>query len=261
MGFNCTAVDKLDRSYPLAPIAQYEDSRLMGRIRNWATVVLVLVFVLVVGLILAYVGARESRADNDLWSRYSAAGVGLAVTVVAGLLVTVSLRVVDGARSRDQELRRLFLEIVKAYNQIKGSRRELRALGLATPSFGRERTETLSSDDVKELHSCLSSLNQAQLALEQVKRDAGQSRLFSDSILRQLQTIESYINVVVVEKWERHGPKLRDGSPVTLIDDLGLMDFVAYQSETFERCVSEPLRQITKYLNEQMYGKPRRGAR
>jgi hypothetical protein len=93
-----------------------------------------------VGLTLAVLS--DPRSDSsELWSDISKAGVAIAFTTVAGVIATGALKLTDHRRTRDQERRKVFHDVVEAYNEAKSARRGLSAMGLLKPKPHRLRSD------------------------------------------------------------------------------------------------------------------------
>jgi hypothetical protein len=213
----------------------------------WALLAAVLSVVFVIGMTVAVLFDRWSTSPDDLQATISKAGVTTAVITVAGALANGAIRLLDERRTRDQERRRVFHDVVDAYNEVKATRRAVKALGL----FDADRAE-LTADEAKDLRSIMARLIDAQLRFEAIRREVAQSDLFRDKegVLRQLGCAEDYINKSVVENWERHGGKVWTGAPPTVIESLGLQPFIA---DGFKRHISDPLDILTDLMQRELF--------
>jgi hypothetical protein len=189
------------------------------------------------------------------FGRSSKAGVGIAFTTAAGLIATGVSRLIDERRKRDEELRSILREVVKAYNQAKSTRR-MAALGLLDVR-SRRLPGRLHAEEVKEeLRTIMTELNDAQLRFEAIGRECQQSDLFSrrarrDSVIRELRTAENYINKSVLDKWESDGGGVWGGAEPNVLEELGLRAFI---DQGFQENVSKPLTQITFVLQQELFG-------
>jgi hypothetical protein len=143
------------------------------RRRPWFAVGIFLFALALVGIVMALVFNAASAAKDDLWWSISRAGVGIAFTAVAAAATTWAFKIVDQRRVRDEERRRLYHQVVEAYNEVKAVRRRLRALGLREP-----RSKPFAADEWTELRDAIGKLSVAQLAFEAIKRDIEHSDLF-----------------------------------------------------------------------------------
>ena len=100
------------------------------RMRPWVRVATFLLSIFAVGVATSILLNPRSRTVEELLVKFSDAGVTVAVITVAGALVTGSFRLLEERRTRDQERRRAFHEVVDAHNEVKLVRRSLAALGL-----------------------------------------------------------------------------------------------------------------------------------
>ena len=205
------------------------------------------------GIAMALLFDGLSKAKDDIWWSLSRAGVGIAITTVAGAVATGAFQLVDERRARDQERRRVFRETVEAYNQVKATRRRLRALGLLN-----HRSDRLVAEEALELRSIMAMLSDAQLRFEAIAREVDQSDLFAqkDAVTAKLKEVERYINGSVVQKWERQGARVKEGADPSALEDLGLREFIADNSSAFLKNVSTPLLGLTSILCEELFGSP-----
>ena len=98
-------------------------------LRRWRTVLVAAGTTLATGAVLVLIANTSGGFPADIRTDLTRAGVGLAVTAVLGILATAAFKDFDQARVKDQERRRIFREVVDAYNDLKAGRRRLRALG------------------------------------------------------------------------------------------------------------------------------------
>jgi hypothetical protein len=223
--------------------------------RPWFGVALVLTAVFMLGIAMAILFNIPSKAKDDLWWSLSRAGVGIAITTVAGAVATGAFQLVDERRGRDQERRRVFREVVEAYNQVKATRRRMRALGLLN------RSDPLLAEEAQELRSIMAMLSDAQLRFEAMAREVDQSDLFAqkdkDVVTTGLGEVVNYIRDSVLKKWEYHGARVQAKAYPSVLKDLELQGFIAHESRTFENIVCKPLDSLTEVLCEELFGKSR----
>jgi len=216
--------------------------------RPWSRVVFALSLLFLVGIGVALLFNGLSSANDDLASTISKLGAGIAITIFAGAIVTASFKLVDEQRARDQERRKVFSEIVRAYNQVKSARRNLKAWGILTT-----RSEpALQAEEAKELRMTMAKLNDAQLQLEAIAREMEESHLFKrkSPIKEKLRDVEHYINTSVLDLWEAHGGKVWEGADPIICNDLGLQDF----EKNFRCKVRKPMDELTKELHRELFG-------
>jgi len=84
------------------------------RMRPWVRVATFLLSIFAVGVATSILLNPRSRTVEELLVKFSDAGVTVAVITVAGALVTGSFRLLEERRTRDQERRRAFHEVVDA---------------------------------------------------------------------------------------------------------------------------------------------------
>ena len=209
----------------------------------------VLGLMFVAGIAVAIAFDQLSTSPEDLSATISKAGVTTAVITVAGAIANGIFRLLDERRLRDQERRRVFHDVVGAYNAVKAARRGMRALGLA--NF---RQPELGAEAAKELRSTMAGLNDAQLQFEAITREVEQADLFKrkKDVLAQLRTVEDYINKSVLDGWERYGSDAWAGATPNVVESLRLGPFM---TEGFKRHVSEPLDVLTEILQDELFGR------
>jgi hypothetical protein len=201
-----------------------------------------------VGIGVALLFDALSSANDDLASTISKLGAGIAVTTLAGAIVTTSFRLVDEQRARDQERRKVFSEIVRAYNQVKSARRNLKAWGSLTT-----RSESaLQAEEAKELRMTMAKLSDAQLQLEAIVREIDESQLFKckGPIKEKLRSVEHYINRSMLDRWEALGGKVWEGADPKICNGLRLQDFEA----NFHDEVRVRMDELTKDLHRELFG-------
>lgn len=215
--------------------------------RPWRGVVIALTFIFIAGIAVAAVFNGISANKDDIWSTISKAGVAIAATTVAGAVATGALKLVDEWRVRDQERRRVFHDVVETYNEVKSIRRSLRALGFLIPG-----SDPLTAEEAKDVLIIMTRLNDAQLRFEAIKREVEQSNLFNhpDPVIRELRTVEDYINKFAIEKWEESQGRIREGAGPGELDNLRLPDFI----KGFRENIFEPLHRLTSALHEELFG-------
>ncbi|WP_142098172.1 hypothetical protein [Pseudonocardia cypriaca] len=199
---------------------------------------------------MAIVFNPASRSPDDLLSKLSDAGLSVAVVTVAGAFATGFFKVLDERQLRDQERRKVFHELIDEYNQVKGVRRGLAALGVH-----KQRTRSLSSDETKELRAAMAKLNDAQLRFEAIKREVEQSNLFrrNADVARELREVEHFINRCVLDKWENYGGDIWEDASPSVLGNLGL---ATSMTAGFKSHVKQPLDRLTNILHEELFGRP-----
>jgi hypothetical protein len=214
--------------------------------------VTVLIAMTVIGLVAAFLFDQRSQSSDDIWANLSKAGVTIAVITVAGAMANIGIKALDERRARDLERRRLFHDIVDAYNAAKAARRGMSALG-----FKEQRDVALRADEADELRSIMAKLNETQLRFEAIKREVEQSDLFRrrNDMLQQLRIIEDYINKSVLDQWEKLGCKVWAGATPETVDGLNLRHFIV---DGFQTHVSAPLKILTQIIQGELAGHRRR---
>src|SRR4051794_30555172 len=101
-------------------------------------------FILALGLLIATVGVAAivrqfPERSTEMWLEVGKAALQLGLVVVVGGIVTGLLPIyLESVRRREERLeehrRQVFLDLLAAYNRLKGVRRTLRASGLGTVS-------------------------------------------------------------------------------------------------------------------------------
>jgi len=211
---------------------------------------------IIVGLVLIQVALTPGRSSTpfDIWPEVAKTGLQLCAITALGVVVTAAFRLVDARRARDQQRRQLFREILTAYNQVKATRRNLRALGMLDVGC-----RIFDGDQVKELKAEMRAVNEAQLRFEEIARSIEQTDLFRDSatIVELLRMAEEFLNKKVVEKWETEGGQISTGVGAVELGRLKLDVFVGHKrdgSTEFEDHVSTPLDKLTKTIHRELFG-------
>jgi hypothetical protein len=142
------------------------------------------------------------------------AGMQLGVVTALGAAVTYVLGRVDDARKERtkqaeverEERRRLndyrlavFRDAIGAYNKVKTVRRTLRAQGLA-----QARGDALRPDQINQFNIQMFALNEAELSLERIEREAAaQAATFDQASAHvdELRTCEKYLRKIL-DVWE-----------------------------------------------------------
>ena len=150
-----------------------------------------------VGLGLIALGLSKSGNQLDqIWYDLAKSGIQLVVISVIGGGVTAALKYLDTVRDEQRRLNEYRLSVLRtvthSYNKLKAVRRELRALGLRSV-----RAEGLSSEQAGKFHVLMSSLNEAQLALEHISRELhAYPKMFSEqeTLQESLQIVREYMH-------------------------------------------------------------------
>lgn len=232
------------------------------RRRPWIVLAAVLAAIFALAVTLIFVADARSSREGDTWSDISEAGVQVAVITVLGAVVTAAFKYVDERRTRDEQRRRAFHDVLASYNQVKAVRRNLEALGM----FRFDSSRRLGAEQARELRAQMAALNEAQLSFETIARELEQSGLFRNlfDIVDQLRTAENYLNKCVVAKWQSNGGEVWEGAGASELAGLELDKFIGGHHDgfaAFENRVSTPLDQITDALHEELFGKPTKRAR
>jgi hypothetical protein len=209
--------------------------------------------VFLLGVAIAIVAGLRATDDRDVWTDVSKAGVSIALITVAGAVASVAVKRVDDRRARETELRRLLHVVLGAYNDVKGARRNLRAIGLPIGADSR----SLHDDQVLELRSVMTHLNKAQLALEASAREIPHSGLFRhpEVVVSVLRGVEDFINKSAIRTWERSGGSWWPGNKANAAGLDGLNPFFRGKEDgfgQFEPCVSTPLDRLIELIKDEI---------
>lgn len=220
----------------------------------WAVFGAVLFGVFLIGVTLALIGAVKSPV---LWSDLARAGLQIAIITVLGAIVTAALKYVDERRAQAEQRMQVFRDVIAAYNRIKAVRRNFRALGVLAPA------DRLNAMQAKGLREQMMALNDSQLALEAVKRELAESRLFKDpaEMIAQLRKVEEYLGETVHRRWEKSGGGIWEGADAKALEDLNLAEFAGHLTEghgAFQEKVWAPLNELTRLLHGELFGVPER---
>jgi hypothetical protein len=192
---------------------------------------------------------------------------------VLGLLVSVVVRSVDERRARKQRDDQLRLDILRevlvCYGQVKGVRRELRAIGLRPPN---EHVAPINDEGLKAWRGQMALLIKTQLEIETIKRHLGERQLFVDNatIVSELRAVEQYLNDGigecdlktcdgrhgrVITEWEKIGWKVRDSvDGETLKEFKHLRAFIGNTKDSFDPMVAKRLERIITLVHREVYG-------
>lgn len=220
--------------------------------RLWRTVLIAVVVTLAIGALLVLSADEIAGTRKDLETDLSRAGVNLAVTAVAGILATAAFKMLDHARTKNQERLRIFKEVVAAYNELKAARRGLRALG-----FPSMEVHELRGEEVKELRALMVSISETQLKFEALTREVEQSDLFEpkDGVAKVLADVEQYMHDGVVKPWEGLGPQVWEGAQTTVFDRGVFEGFTAKWEDSKEfAAISTRLDSLTAVLHDRLFG-------
>ncbi len=129
----------------------------------------------------------------------------------------------------------------------------MEALGLVGSGVPSPRSGTnLRAEEVKELRSIMSRLDDAQLRFEALKREVHQSDLFRNKIdvEQELKLVEDYINKVALSNWQKCGKSVWENEPADVLQNLGLQEFHRF----FEWNISKRLDHLTELLQAELFG-------
>jgi hypothetical protein len=211
---------------------------------------------LALALVLVVFGAKMANDRNQIWIEIAKTGAQLGILSIIGGGVATALRLLESLREEQRTLNQYRLSVLRdittSYNQIKAVRRTLRAFGFKAPA------SPLSPDQVTEFRAQMKALNEAQLALERLKREltvrpdcfyeAGQ-------IQCELKTAERYIGHVL-DDWQEHGVDIVAGVPPTVMTPMGnLQAFLRESDEGFQAGAAEPMERLQALIHTQTVGK------
>lgn len=215
---------------------------------------LLLAAIFVIGMIVLVVGLiNTDKRGSDLWFEVAKSGLELAVITVFGAVVTAGLRYKEERQARDAERLRAFHNFLAAYNQVKGVRRNLRALGFL------DMAEPINAEQASGLRKQMTKLNEAQLLLEAFARANAASSLFNDwpAMEGQIRIAEKYLHDAH-ERWENLGGHIWAQAPASSLEALHLVKLIGHKHDPlseFEALLSTPLDQITAALHRELYGR------
>jgi hypothetical protein len=170
-------------------------------------------------VLMAALGFGESANDKDAWFEVGKSGLQLGVITIVGGLVGWAVKSLQDARAdraREVGMRLdLLRDLVETYNRIKGVRRRLRASGFRAPRGGYPAATTLTPTQVAAFRRELTTLTDAQLAMEktilEVQQQDGLFAPKTREIVDQLKTAERYVNEVIGD-WENYGVEIVPGA-------------------------------------------------
>jgi hypothetical protein len=227
----------------------------------WAMFAGLFVAVSLVGL-----GAIMGAEWGHIGLEISKAGVQLGILSVIGGAFAAVLKYLESARegrrhlaeSTREEHRRLneyrlsvLRSLTISYNRIKAVRRTLPAFG-----FGAGTSKPLTVEQVSEFHAQMKSLNEAQLAIERLKRELqvwpdvfSESKKFTDL----LGSVDEYVRPVIKD-WERSGSEVLPGAaPQTLLRSMSALNaFLAPSEEGFEKGAATPMDSLENLIRSQV---------
>jgi hypothetical protein len=234
---------------------------------------------LAVALVVFGATMAQLHPRDQIWIEVAKAGLQLGIIVIIGGGITAVLKYSESLRTDHQtQLERLRQErrslndyrlnvlrnVTTSYNQTKAVRRTLRAFGFSAP------TSALTPEQVIEFRVQMKSLNDAQLALEHLKREACvRSEAFRESqedtfrgssgIEANLDKAETYIHDVL-EDWEKQGVDVVVGAAPAVLASMGkLKGFLDSSDKGFEQGAAEPMRQIQDQIHKQILREPEGG--
>ena len=231
-------------------------------LRRWRVIAAAaLTSVLVVATALIWLGAQSADDSQMVGLEAAKAGFQLLVLAVAGVGVTGVLEWF----SRNQEERRrvndaaveLLRDLIESYNELKGTRRVLRALGLHNPEVGAP----MSSHQRESLEQGMRTLVAVQLTFERIGREVG-VRLEEDHTPRRttpqvlLAGMEEYVQKIIRE-WETKGVKAVSGERdlrASMDEVPRLSGFLQHSRDDpeFRTNVSLPLRHIEDFFRSRL---------
>jgi hypothetical protein len=183
------------------------------------------------GLILTRV---PPDAQLELVTEVAKAAIGIIPVAFLSVIVAELLKRRDIQREEEQRTREARTDFrrraISAYNRSKAARRRLRSAG-----FGPMLPSTISPEMLNTLDEQMAELSQAQLAFEQLAREADDaSDLFGNAsqVRGPLTKIEKYLNRVV-SNWEKGRASLQRDPVAAQVDDWEhFLDFTADKGTT-----------------------------
>jgi hypothetical protein len=255
--------------------------------RKWSRLVplSVVVPVALAGLVIIAMAAglalqTTDKWLDDLWKEIANAGVQVVAVGVLGGLVAAAWKdreldrashergVEAGRATREKELeadraarekiRGELMVIVDLYNRVKRVRRTLRSQGLDL--VVRRRDHPLDADfaltesQVRAFRRQMRRLTIVQLEFESKVRQFGQTNLLGEDtelVVKRLDGIESFLNNILKAAWEQQGWSIQVGSDASAISE-PLQPL--FRKDQFRPRLSEPLREITRFMNKYAFG-------
>lgn len=211
---------------------------------------------LAVGLVV--LGARMVPQNADqIWIEIAKAGTQLGILSIIGGGIAAALRRLESVREERRHLNEYCLSVLRdvttSYNRIKAVRRILRAFG-----FNSGTTRPLAPDQVVEFHAQMKSLNEAQLALERLKREVRvRSNVFREHQQLQgaLETVEEYVGGVLKD-WEKHGIEVVAGAAPAVLTSMGqLQKFLDSSEAGFKESAANPMELLEDRIRSQTVAK------
>ena len=211
----------------------------------------------IIGIVLI-----PSRRE-DIGFEIAKAAVQAIPFVILSIGVGLFLRWSEGSREdrrlSDEHRRKIFDEVVTAYNRIKGTRRWLRAAGYLDITTG-----SLSAERLAELDRRMEALSDAELELEKVKREVElHPHVFTHAVdlVRDLTQVTRYLRGVVKD-WEKSELTVDDGvrHVATWTGLQGFLRKAGTEGATFKECASDPMDAVVKALLSDLLPGTRRAA-
>jgi hypothetical protein len=156
----------------------------------------------------------------------------------------------DRRRLNDYRLR-LLLDVVSAYNLVKGARRTLRAAGLMEPTG-----TTLDAWQVDRYRTELSTINEAQLQIEKIGReletDLAQLTRHQE-VVDGIEAAKSYLENIL-RGWEKESPGVELGEVAALTRQEALTNFLSTTKDEnhFRVGMSSHMDRIERAIREDM---------
>jgi hypothetical protein len=225
---------------------------------------LALALVILLGLGAIIFGAWKANLTHAMWLEVAKGGIQvIAVGVLGGALAAIWRSITtrrERQMERNEKLRAELASLVAVYNGVKAVRRTLRSLGLDLKDKRRPQNTigaaVLTEEQARGFHAQMLILNGLQLDFESRMRQFGQTDFLgkdTDGVVKDLRTIENHLNHVL-GLWEHKGWTIQGGTLLDVVSD-GLQGL--FRASRFIPNVSQPLRDITRLINEHMYGEAR----
>jgi hypothetical protein len=234
---------------------------------------------------LAHLTPHKDTWLNALWLEVAKGGVQVvAVGVLGGALAAIwqnirarrdqeierkdkirDQEIERKDKDRDREIERMdkirteLVSLVALYNDVKAVRRILRSLGLDLKTYPNNDQEqvknaVLTEEQARGFHEQMLILSRLQLGFEAKAKQFGQTNfLGADTwkVVEALSCIEEHLNQVL-DLWEQKGRTIREGTALAVVSD-GLVKLFRVRLYLRPK-VSDQMREITKLINEHVFG-------
>ena len=274
----------MDNSASTPSAALRADPELRERQRSHAAwwLIALLTFIGLAAIItsawLAHLTPHKDTWLNALWLEVAKGGVQVvAVGVLGGALAAIWQNIrarrdqemnegkIPRYKEGDREIERMdkiraeLVSLVALYNDVKAVRRILRSLGLDLKTYPNNDQEqvknaVLTEEQARGFHEQMLILSRLQLCFEAKAKQFGQTNfLGADTwkVVEALSCIEEHLNQVL-DLWEQKGRTIREGTALAVVSD-GLVKLFRVRLYLRPK-VSDQMREITKLINEHVFG-------